>query len=143
MLLAGEQFCAPYLATPTAVPVSWLVPAVIACSTCSDSVTPPAHDSMSACMLCRKARRSTARCAVDGRCGQASSTATATTATMTATSQRGVRGTGHPDCRSGTRATPGRVGVLIACSWRASAHPGQPGVDIGLGPRTQDPLHDV
>ena len=47
MLLAGEQFAAARLAILTAVLTSLLAPDWIARSAVIESLTPPAHDSMS------------------------------------------------------------------------------------------------
>src|SRR5580704_4661347 len=62
-LLAGEQLLAPVPATVIASVTSWLEPASIRRRAVSDSPTPPAHDSMSAFMVCRTPRRSAARSA--------------------------------------------------------------------------------
>ena len=51
---------------PTAVLVSWLIPAWISRSAVSDSLTPPAHDSMSVFISCTTPRRSAARWELDG-----------------------------------------------------------------------------
>src|SRR5579875_3179417 len=106
MLLAGEQFDAPYVAILMAVPVSWLAPDWIARSAASDSLTPPAHDSMSVFMSCTNPRRSAARWAADGRCGRAASTRPAASTAAAASNQRGPRRAGHPDGRSGARPGP-------------------------------------
>src|SRR5580704_17157080 len=66
MLLAGEKFCTPVAAMLIAVLTSWLVPAWMARSSVSDSLTPPAHDSMSVVISWTTPRRSEARSEVDG-----------------------------------------------------------------------------
>src|SRR2546430_16242005 len=96
MLLAGEQFAAAVLAILTAVVTSLLAPDWMARSAVIESLTPPAHDSMSVVRSWTIPRRSVARCAVDGRCGMAASASPATGTTPAAGIHLGVRSTGRP-----------------------------------------------
>ena len=106
MLLAGEQFAAAVLAIVTAVLTSLLVPAWMARSAVIESLTPPAHDSMSVVRSWTIPRRSAARCSVDGRCGTAASTSPATSTTPAASIHLGVRSTGHPEGREAILPRP-------------------------------------
>ena len=99
MLLAGEQFAAAVLAILTAVVTSLLAPDWMARSAVIESLTPPAHDSMSVVRSWTIPRRSAARCAADGRCGMAASVSPATSTTPAASIHLGVRSTGHPEGR--------------------------------------------
>src|SRR5581483_1542308 len=113
MLLAGEQLSAAWLAILTAVPTSWLSPARMARSAVSESVTPPAHDSMSVFRSCTIPRRSATRWAVDGWCGMAASVSPATSTRPPASIHRGVRSTGHPEARAEMRRAPPGPGIVM------------------------------
>src|SRR5258707_7450989 len=103
MLLPGEQFAVAVLAIVTAVLTSLLVPDSRARRAVSESVTPPAHDSMSMVRSWTMPRRSAARCAADGRCGMATSTSPATRTAAAASIHLGVRSTGQPVGRYAAR----------------------------------------
>src|SRR5262249_5125278 len=126
MLLAGEQFAAAMLAILTAVLTSLLAPDWMARSAVIESLTPPAHDSMSVFRSWTIARRSAARCAVDGRCGMAASVSPATSTTAAASIHLGVRSTGHPE---GREAIPGRAPNPLPTS-----SPPPPGTRIPMVP---------
>src|SRR5260370_13815065 len=70
-----------------------------------ESLTPPAHDSMSMFRSCTIPRRSAARCAVEGRCGSAAAVSRATRTARRANIHLGVRNTGQPEGR--VEALPG------------------------------------
>src|ERR1700744_5468259 len=114
MLLAGEQFSAPWVAILTAVAMSWLLPDLMSCSAVMESFTPPAHDSMSVFRSDTVERRSAARWAVDGWCGMAASVSPAASTRPPASIHRGVRSTGHPDARDPNRGAPPGAGMVIA-----------------------------
>src|SRR6266568_1919700 len=119
MLLAGEQFAAARLAILTAVLTSLLAPDWMARSAVIESLTPPAHDSISVVRSCTIPRRSAARCAVDGRCGMAASVSPTTSTAPAASIHLGVRSTGHPEgsrivmVPPGSRPQDTRPGVII------------------------------
>src|SRR5689334_21731435 len=113
MLLAGSQLSAAWRAILTAVATSWLSPAWMARSAVIESVTPPAHDSMSEFSSCTIPRRSAARWAVDGWCGMAASASPATSTRPPASIHRGVRSAGHPDARAEIRRAPPGPGIVI------------------------------
>ena len=115
MLLAGEQFAAAMLAILTAVLTSLLAPDWMARSAVIESLTPPAHDSMSVVRSWTIPRRSAARCAVDGRCGMAASVSPATSTTPAASIHLGVRSTGHPEGREAIPPRPS--GPRSASPW--------------------------
>ena len=106
MLLAGEQFAAAVLAIVTAVVTSLLAPDRMARSAVIESLTPPAHDSMSVVRSWTIPRRSAARCSVDGRCGTAASASPATSTAPAASIHAGVRSTGHPEGREAIPPRP-------------------------------------
>src|SRR2546430_10198115 len=113
MLLAGEQFAAAVLAIVTAVVTSLLAPDWMARSAVIESLTPPAHDSMSVVRSWTIPRRSAARCSVDGRCATAASASPATSTAAAASIQVGVRSTGHPEGREATPPRPSGPGSRI------------------------------
>jgi len=95
--------CTLYLLLPLAILIavvtSLLAPDWMARSAVIESLTPPAHDSMSVVRSWTIPRRSAARCAADGRCGMAASVSPATSTTPAASIHLGVRSTGHPEGR--------------------------------------------
>src|ERR1700744_5600555 len=102
MLYARVQLVAPSVATWAPSATSWLAPDSMPCIAASDSLTPPAQDSLAVFMSCRNPRRSEARSGCDGRCTRASATVMTSTTAPATQNSRGERRVAHPVGRTGT-----------------------------------------
>src|ERR1700722_5962297 len=101
MLYASVQLVARSVAALAPSAPSSLAPDSIPCIAVSDSLTPPAQDSMEVFMSCRNPRRSDARSAGDGRCTRATATAMARMTAPASQSSRRERRVGHAGRRIG------------------------------------------
>src|SRR5437660_1619136 len=115
----------------------------MACSTVSDSLTPPAHDWMPVFMSARKPFRSVARCDRDGCTAMPTRTASTAAPNPAANSQRGVFLVAHRPGRMGTYGGPVVGGVCTVPSARPLRHQRGAAGQFGRGKLAEDPLDDV